>query len=105
MTDRPTRGGDVNHDCPRLPPDKEADEATIICDLDGIRGGDTGFPVQLVREDGRLAVRAINEGGFSCTDVDLLDLVEWLHRLCPHGVNIDAVTSALSVFTPCSCSD
>jgi hypothetical protein len=76
----------------------------LACEIAGVGGGDSGFPVQLVRENGRLAVRAINEGGFACTDIDLLDLVDWLHRLCPQGVNADAVTSALSVLAARSCS-
>ena len=37
-------------------------------------------PVRLVRRpyNGRLVIRAMNEGGNSYTDVDLLDLMEWL---------------------------
>ncbi len=55
--------------------------------MDGVREyGSTGFPVELRRDDenGRLVVRAINEGGFSSTDVDLLDLLEWLAEHEPH---------------------
>jgi hypothetical protein len=41
--------------------------------------GSGGEPVeQWRRADGRLVIRAFNEGGFSCTDVDLFDLVDWL---------------------------
>ncbi len=49
-----------------------------ICDLISVRGGDLEFPVQLYRDDdtGRVVVRGINEGGFSCVDIDLCDLLE-----------------------------
>jgi hypothetical protein len=38
------------------------------------------MPTELWRGDDehRLVLRAFNEGGFGSTDVDLLDLVEWL---------------------------
>lgn len=71
----------------------------LICDLDGVRGGDTGFAVQLiVAEDNRVLVRSINEGGFSCSDVDLLDLLGWVQRLAPVGLNLNEITTALAVF-------
>lgn len=49
-----------------------------ICDLSGVRGGDTGFPVQLYRDDdsNRIVVRGTNEGGFACVDIDLGDLLQ-----------------------------
>lgn len=28
-------------------------------------------------------VRAINEGGFPCTEIDFIDLLAWLERLNP----------------------
>lgn len=50
-----------------------------ICDMNGVRGGEPEFPVELHRDgNGRLTVRAINEGGFNCTDIDLYDLLGWL---------------------------
>ena len=77
-------------------PDRAASETTI-CELPRVRGGDTGFPVSLVRaEDGRLVVRGVNEGGFSCVDLDLLDLVEWIGTLNPGAVDVDAVARAAS---------
>jgi hypothetical protein len=75
-----------------------------ICEMKGVRGGDTGFPVELVHEGDRLAIRAVNEGGFACTDLDILDLIDWLHRICPEGVNVDAVARALSVLAARSSS-
>ena len=78
-----------------------------ICDIPGVRGGDTGFPVQLVfeEESRRVMVRAINEGGYACTEIDLLDLVVWLHKVAPDGVHIDAVTTAIATLTACKHSD
>jgi hypothetical protein len=39
-----------------------------------------GYDVEIVRHDGRLALRAKNEGGNNETIVDLLELAEWLQR-------------------------
>ena len=70
----------------------------FICDLDGVRASEDDFPVQLIRAEstGRAMVRAVNEGGFACTDVDLLDLLAWLHRIAPKGVNLDELSVALA---------
>ncbi len=80
-------------------PDAGAPE--LICD--GVRGGDTGYPVTIVCDDetNRLMLRAINEGGFACTDIDLLDFIEWLHRLAPNGVNVDEITRNLITRSDC----
>ena len=66
-------------------------------EIDGVRGGDA---VQLICDEdtGRIMLRAINEGGFACTDVDLRDLLGWLHRLRPTAVDVDELASALTVF-------
>lgn len=71
----------------------------LIAEMHGVRGSDTGFPVQLFRDDetGRIVVRAINEGGYACTDVDLLDLISWLQSAIPEGLTVDAVTGAIGV--------
>ena len=79
----------------------EPDELTVpVCELEGIRGGDTGFSVCLVRgtKSGRVKLRAINEGGFSCTEVDLLDLVLWLAQVVPGAIDSERVEFALSRF-------
>jgi hypothetical protein len=70
----------------------------ILCELDGVRGGDTGFPVSLVRdrETGRIVLRAVNEGGFSCTDIDWQDLLVWLGRVTSGQVDADAINSAIA---------
>ena len=51
-----------------------------ICDMNGVRGGEPEFEVELWRHDetGRLVVRGTNEGGFSCVDIDLGDICKWL---------------------------
>ncbi len=62
----------------------QAGERTeLICVADGVRGGDQGFSVQICADEdtGRFVVRGFNEGGFSCVDIDLLDMVDWLFRL------------------------
>jgi hypothetical protein len=44
-----------------------------------IRSDDIDSPVQIWRDDksGRFYLRAINEGGFACIDLDLWDLAIW----------------------------
>ena len=57
-----------------------------------------GFEVELVQTNGRYkhgvqdseregsgrwVVRAKNEGGYNCTEVDILDLVDWLRQHRP----------------------
>lgn len=66
---------------------------TRLCDLPGVRGGDTGFPVQLAldEETGRLVIRAINEGGFACVDIDLCDLAHWF------GVDAERFVASLAI--------
>jgi hypothetical protein len=73
----------------------------IIGNLDGVRGGEPDFPVQLVFDEDshRVMVRAINEGGYACTEIDLLDLVLWLQKIAPDGVNIDAVSRAITLLS------
>jgi hypothetical protein len=66
--------------------------------LEGVTGGDSGFPVLLLTdaESGQLVLRAINEGGFSCTDIDMLGVLRWVESLSPGSVNIDAAASAIT---------
>jgi hypothetical protein len=51
---------------------------TTICDLPGVRSVENEFPVSLCRDEetGRIVIRAVNEGGYACTEVDLLDLLQ-----------------------------
>lgn len=46
----------------------------------GVREHTERYPVDIHRESitGRMTVRAWNEGGNNVTEVDLLDLIEWL---------------------------
>lgn len=60
-------------------------EGQTICTLNGVREHGEGYDVELVREpitQGRLSIRARNEGGNNDTLVDLWDLIDWL-RLGP----------------------
>ena len=44
----------------------------------GVREYSEQMEVELKRENERLVVTAFNEGGFKTTNVDLLDLLDWL---------------------------
>lgn len=49
-----------------------------ICEMTGVREHVENRPVVLCRtESGRLAIRAYNEAGFNCTEVDLVEVLEW----------------------------
>jgi hypothetical protein len=71
-----------------------------LCELAEVRGDDPTHPAQLVLEadTNRVMLRLINEGGFACADIDLLDLIEWLDRIAPGAINRDAIARDLSVF-------
>lgn len=86
---------------------KTADAGAPGTVCNGIRGGDDGFPVTIVfdPDTNRLMLRAVNEGGFACIEIDLLDVIEWLHRLSPSGVNVDELTRAISIFAARSSSE
>ena len=57
-------------------------------EMAGVREYAEGYEVKLVTstgyyngahiDGGRLAVRALNEAGHNCTEVDLLDLIAWV---------------------------
>lgn len=51
-----------------------------LCEMDGVRGGETGFAVELWRDDdtGRLTVVGYNQAGYDGVGIDLWDLVGWL---------------------------
>ncbi len=40
-------------------------------------------PVIIAEIKGRLVIRAFNEGGYNCTDVDLLDVIDWVKQNKP----------------------
>jgi hypothetical protein len=77
---------------------EEAGAPEHICEIPSIRGGE--FPIRLVcdADSKRLMLRGINEGGFSCVDIDLLDIVDWLHSIAPSAVNFDELARAATVF-------
>lgn len=54
-----------------------------LLELNDVRGGEEGFPVELWRDDdtGRIVVRAYNEAGYNATEIDLDDLWRWLNSL------------------------
>ncbi len=55
------------------------------------------YPVELWRRDGRLVIRAYNECGNNCTEVDLWDLQDWLVS-GPHAGEIeDAIPMVLGL--------
>jgi hypothetical protein len=60
----------------------------VLAEMKGVREYIDGSPVELVRrqQNGRLVIRAYNEGGNSHTDVDFMDLVEWLQHGLSNGV-------------------
>jgi hypothetical protein len=62
-------------------------EEKKITDLEGVREYCEGEPVELwFSERGRIVIRAYNEARFQGTDVDLLDLIEWISQ---RGVVLD----------------
>ena len=56
--------------------DIEMNEVTEYCE---------GRTVYLAQEEtnGRTVVRAVNEGGYNCTEVDIVQLLEWLKKNRP----------------------
>lgn len=47
-------------------------------EMAGVREYAEEMPVELVTTKNRLAVKAFNEAGYNCTEVDLLDLLAWV---------------------------
>jgi hypothetical protein len=54
----------------------------VICKMTGVREYVEGNTVELVRnqDNGRLIVRAYNEGGLNFTEIDLFDLLSYLQE-------------------------
>jgi hypothetical protein len=67
-----------------------------ICEIIGVREHVERSPVELWRNDktGRLVVVALNEGGCSGTEVDLLDLIDWLQAGPGRGMVLADDTSS-----------
>jgi hypothetical protein len=65
--------------------------------MEGVREYGEGYPVELsmitpekdvclpfeIEEGDRLVLRAFNEGHCNCTEIDLLDLIQWLKGYHP----------------------
>jgi hypothetical protein len=49
----------------------------ICINMTGVTGGDYG-DVLLVQVGAYFTVRAFNQGGYDCTDIDLRQLIAWL---------------------------
>lgn len=56
-----------------------------IRDMAGVREYAEEYTVELWSDDdnGRLVVRAQNQGGHDCTHVDLVDLIKWVSENMP----------------------
>jgi len=64
----------------------------VVAELTGVREYVEGSPVELVRdqENGRLVIRAYNEGGNNFTEIDLYDLLAYLRsgpEMAGEGLN------------------
>lgn len=55
-----------------IPPD----DAVYLNDVDGAEYLTRG-------ENGRLVIRGINQGGYDCVDIDLIQLLTWIARNMP----------------------
>jgi hypothetical protein len=66
--------------------------------LEGVMGGDDGFPVEIVRdnESGAFVLRATNEGGYADTEVNLEQLLSWLAKVSPGNINPEAIMARLA---------
>ncbi len=69
-----------------------------IAVMDGVREYSEKFPVELRIDDEsrRLVIRAINEAGHNCVDIDLCDLLGWL-RTGEAARGIDDIQSRLPI--------
>ena len=51
----------------------------MIAVMTGVREYTESYPVEIWRNrTGRLVIRAFNEGGNNCVDLDLWDIINWL---------------------------
>ena len=74
----------------------ETGQAGANIELENVRGGEEGHPVQLCsdEETGRLIIRGVNEGGFACVDIDFDDLVRWISRFLPEPIDATTIAAA-----------
>ena len=52
------------------------DMSVELTQTDGVY--QSGIPVEQRKGYGRWVIRAKNEGGYNCTEVDIIELVSWL---------------------------
>ncbi len=60
--------------------DVEPDDKVV---MEGVREHAEDMPVKLAFKHGRWIIDALNEGGYNGTEVDLIDLIEWLRKHRP----------------------
>lgn len=48
--------------------------------MEGVREYCEEMEVRLLKRNGRYVIEARNEGGYNSTEVDLLDLIQWLQK-------------------------
>lgn len=53
--------------------------------LEGVREYAEEYPVKIGydQDEHRIVIKAINEGGYNCTLVDLIDLIDWIKKNRP----------------------
>jgi len=51
--------------------------------MEGVKEYDEEMDVRLSTRNGRLTIDARNEGGHNGTDVDLVQVLEWVHKNMP----------------------
>ena len=61
-----------------------------------VRGGGDGFAVVLYEDvdSERIVMRGVNGGGFSCIDIDLLNVLTWSGSKTKGHIDADSVFSA-----------
>lgn len=51
---------------------------SINITMNGVTEYNEGMEVSLSETDGKLVIKALNEAGYNSTEVDLLQLLEWV---------------------------
>jgi hypothetical protein len=70
-----------------------------LCVMEGVREYGDGQAVELWLDGGtgRAVIRALNEGGYACTDIDFVDMLDWLAARVPGAVDLNVIASAFVV--------
>lgn len=56
--------------------------------MEGVKEYGENYPVVLTKSDGRMVIRAINEGGHNATEVDFEQLIQWLKINMPEKLEL-----------------